>query len=348
MLTRKNDAALDFDFAKALEQSRDNPVFYVQYAHARAHSIFRTAREAGLADAPVSDLSPLDHPAELALAAKVAEWPRLVETAAKHHEPHRVAFYLYDLASDFHALWNRGKEEPAPALRPARGSAGHRRPPFPRARRGGCDFGRIGYPWRDPARRDALDVRGRGREQSGPGSRRKLRGAGRIAGAEPLWPTWPQMTTPPGRAAGASWPAQARCARRRSCGASASWGYGLLTRDAGQIPFLRAEEGPMKILPEDPGGLKLARSDMAVTRMISRRRAGRRKPRPRARDADGRGSPRPLPLRSRAGRRGRSGGRRPGTPSTRAVARVLAERASAPAAPMVPSSDLPTPPPPRP
>ncbi|MEO1688580.1 MAG: arginine--tRNA ligase, partial [Pseudomonadota bacterium] len=114
MLTRKNDAPLDFDFAKALEQSKDNPVFYVQYAHARANSIFRTAREAGI-DGHADDaagLAPLDHPAELALAAKVAEWPRLVETAARHHEPHRVAFFLYDLASEFHAMWNRGKDEP--------------------------------------------------------------------------------------------------------------------------------------------------------------------------------------------------------------------------------------------
>ncbi|MEM1315855.1 MAG: arginine--tRNA ligase [Pseudomonadota bacterium] len=114
MLTRKNDAPLDFDFDKALEQSKDNPVFYVQYANARCHSIFRAAKEAGL-EARAADakgLAPLDHAAELALAAKIAEWPRLVETAARHHEPHRIAFYLYDLASEFHALWNRGKDEP--------------------------------------------------------------------------------------------------------------------------------------------------------------------------------------------------------------------------------------------
>ena len=114
MLTRKNDAPLDFDFAKATEQSRDNPVWYVQYASARANSIFRTAAEAGLASVAADEaaLAPLDHPDELELAAKVAEWPRLVETAAKHHEPHRVAFYLYDLASAFHAHWNKGKDEP--------------------------------------------------------------------------------------------------------------------------------------------------------------------------------------------------------------------------------------------
>ncbi|SFI21205.1 arginine--tRNA ligase [Albimonas pacifica] len=114
MLTRKNDAPLDFDFAKATEQSRDNPVWYVQYASARVNSIFRTAVEAGLGQVAADEaaLAPLDHPDELELAAKVAEWPRLVETAARHHEPHRVAFYLYDLASAFHAHWNKGKDEP--------------------------------------------------------------------------------------------------------------------------------------------------------------------------------------------------------------------------------------------
>ena len=113
MLTRKNDAPLDFDFAKALEQSKDNAVFYVQYAYARSKSVFRTARDAGIEGAaPEDGLDPLDHPEELALARKIAEWPRLVELAARHHEPHRVAFFLYDLASEFHALWNRGKDEP--------------------------------------------------------------------------------------------------------------------------------------------------------------------------------------------------------------------------------------------
>ncbi|MEM6440090.1 MAG: arginine--tRNA ligase [Pseudomonadota bacterium] len=113
MLTRKNDAPLDFDFDKALEQSKDNPVFYVQYANARCHSVMRAGAEAGAAPATdAAGLAPLDHAAELALAAKIAEWPRLVEAAARHHEPHRVAFYLYDLASELHALWNRGKDEP--------------------------------------------------------------------------------------------------------------------------------------------------------------------------------------------------------------------------------------------
>jgi arginyl-tRNA synthetase len=116
MLTRKNDAPLDFDFSKALEQSKDNPVFYVQYAHARICSVLRKAQAAGI---PVddtalkgADLSLVAHEAELAVAKKLAEWPRLVEIAARTNEPHRVAFYLYELAGEFHALWNRGNDLP--------------------------------------------------------------------------------------------------------------------------------------------------------------------------------------------------------------------------------------------
>ncbi len=116
MLTRKNDAPLDFDFDKVLEQSRENPVFYVQYAHARGASVLRKAAEAGIAadDATLqaADLSLIAHEAELALAAKVAEWPRLVETAARTNEPHRIAFFLYDLAAVFHGLWNKGNDLP--------------------------------------------------------------------------------------------------------------------------------------------------------------------------------------------------------------------------------------------
>ncbi len=116
MLTRKNDAALDFDFDRVLEQSKDNPVFYVQYAHARATSVARRAAEAGLAfdDAALAsaDLAPLGAPGELALMRKLAEWPRQVEIAATHHEPHRIAFYLYDLASEFHSLQHQGKLDP--------------------------------------------------------------------------------------------------------------------------------------------------------------------------------------------------------------------------------------------
>jgi len=117
MLTRKNDAPLDFDLAKALEQSRDNPVFYVQYAHARAFSVLRLAAEmfAGadlsaeaLSRAPLAGLT---DPAELALIKLMAAWPRLIETAAEAHEPHRVAFYLGEVAAGFHGLWNKGKDD---------------------------------------------------------------------------------------------------------------------------------------------------------------------------------------------------------------------------------------------
>ncbi|RKF17061.1 arginine--tRNA ligase [Roseovarius spongiae] len=117
MLTRKNDAPLDFDFDKVLEQSRDNPVFYVQYAHARVCSVLRKAAQAGIdvSDASLADadLSILTHDAELALARKIAEWPRLVEIAGRVSEPHRVAFYLFELASELHSLWNRGHDDPA-------------------------------------------------------------------------------------------------------------------------------------------------------------------------------------------------------------------------------------------
>jgi len=126
MLYRKNDAVLDFDLAKVIEQSRENPVFYVQYGHARAHSIFRNAREV-VPDLPMEDaarakylagapLELLDDSAELALMKKIAAYPRLIEAAAAAHEPHRVAFYLYELASEFHAQWTRGGKE-SPHLR---------------------------------------------------------------------------------------------------------------------------------------------------------------------------------------------------------------------------------------
>jgi len=118
MLYRKNDAPLDFDLAKVVEQSKDNPVFYVQYAHARAHSAFRNAKEAfpqltwesaGLLQA---DLSLLTDAGEIELIKKLAAFPVAAEAAARAHEPHRIAFYLYDLASTFHAQWTRGNESP--------------------------------------------------------------------------------------------------------------------------------------------------------------------------------------------------------------------------------------------
>lgn len=111
MLTRKNDAPLDFDVDKVREQSKDNPVWYVQYAHARIQSVLRKAAEAEMTP-DVANLNAVNDPAELALAAKLAEYPRMIEGAAASHEPHRVAFYLYDLASDFHALWNKGNANP--------------------------------------------------------------------------------------------------------------------------------------------------------------------------------------------------------------------------------------------
>ena len=118
MLYRKNDATLDFDLAKVIEQSKDNAVFYVQYAHARAHSVFRNVRET-FPDLDVqgdevtaADVSGLVDPAEIDLIKRLAQFPRLVEGAAAAHEPHRLAFYLNDLAASFHSLWSRGNESP--------------------------------------------------------------------------------------------------------------------------------------------------------------------------------------------------------------------------------------------
>ncbi len=118
MLYRKNDATLDFDLAKVVEQSKDNPVFYVQYAHARCRSILRNAAAAlpdldlSAATLAAAPLDRLDDSGEVAIIQRIAQYPRLIEAAAQAHEPHRVAFYLYDLASDFHSQWNRGKDSP--------------------------------------------------------------------------------------------------------------------------------------------------------------------------------------------------------------------------------------------
>ena len=117
MLFRKNDAPLEFDLAKVLEQSKDNPVFYVQYAHARCASVFRQAQEAmpGVGaheNLAAADLSLLQDDSERALMRLLAQYPRVVEQAAAQHEPHRVAFFLYDLAAELHALWNKGKDSP--------------------------------------------------------------------------------------------------------------------------------------------------------------------------------------------------------------------------------------------
>lgn len=112
MLTKRADTMLDFDFAKVVEASKDNPVFYVQYAHARVSSLKRKAAEAGLDLSSAADLDLLDAE-ELGLVKRAAQYPRTVESAALAHEPHRIAFYLYDLAAEFHALWNRGNDDPA-------------------------------------------------------------------------------------------------------------------------------------------------------------------------------------------------------------------------------------------
>lgn len=116
MLTRKNDASLDFDFARVTEQSKDNPVFYVQYAHARVHSVLRKA-QAAFPDMDVStaalsaaDMTVFSDSSELSLIRNMMNWPRFVESAALAREPHRIAYYLFDLASEFHALWNKGND----------------------------------------------------------------------------------------------------------------------------------------------------------------------------------------------------------------------------------------------
>jgi arginyl-tRNA synthetase len=114
MLMRKNEAPLEFDFAKVTEQSKDNPVFYVQYAHARICSVLRKAEEQGITseNAVLADFDQLTDESEIGLIRKIAAFPRLLEAAATAHEPHRISFYIHELASEFHALWNKGKEAP--------------------------------------------------------------------------------------------------------------------------------------------------------------------------------------------------------------------------------------------
>jgi arginyl-tRNA synthetase len=112
MLTRKNDAQMDFDFAKVVEASKDNPVFYVQYAHARISSLRRKAEAEGVNLGAPADLTLLDED-ELGLVKLAAQFPRVVEAAAQAHEPHRVAFYLGDLAGAFHQQWNKGNDDPS-------------------------------------------------------------------------------------------------------------------------------------------------------------------------------------------------------------------------------------------
>jgi arginyl-tRNA synthetase len=111
MLTRHQDMTIDFDFAKVIEQSKDNPVFYVQYAHARCHSVLRHGKEVfGDLGFVNTDMSPLTDDAELAMIKVLTQLPKQIEVAAMAREPHRVANYLYDVAATFHALWNKGKD----------------------------------------------------------------------------------------------------------------------------------------------------------------------------------------------------------------------------------------------
>jgi arginyl-tRNA synthetase len=119
MLTRKSDAQMEFDIDQAVAETRENPVFYVQYAHARCRSVLRAAAES-LGEAAVSpaalaqaDLTSLTDEAELSLLRRLGGWPRGVQAAAQAREPHRIAFFLYDLAADFHMLWHRGRDAAA-------------------------------------------------------------------------------------------------------------------------------------------------------------------------------------------------------------------------------------------
>jgi arginyl-tRNA synthetase len=115
MLTRKNDAPFDFDLAKVIEQSKDNPIFYVQYAHARCASVLRNLKSEHIEINEKIDekiLEKLNDEAEINLIKKIANFPRIIEMAAISYEPHRLAFYLQELAGDFHALWNKGMENP--------------------------------------------------------------------------------------------------------------------------------------------------------------------------------------------------------------------------------------------
>ena len=119
MLTRKSDAQMEFDIAQAVAQTRENPVFYVQYAHARCRSVLRAAADMFGAETisasalQTTSLDSLGHEAELTLIRRLAGWPRVLESAALAREPHRIAFFLYDLAADFHMLWNRGRDDAA-------------------------------------------------------------------------------------------------------------------------------------------------------------------------------------------------------------------------------------------
>ena len=260
MLTRRNDQALDFDFAKVTEQSKDNPVFYVQYAHARAASVMRHAAEAFAPEALTDQalvtaaLDRLTDPAELALIRQLAQWPRLVESAAEAHEPHRIAFYLQEVAAQFHMLWNKGRDEAT--LRFILASD----PDLTRARlalvRGVAivDCLRACRPRRQAGRGnvsmayhlDQIDPDERGgfyadedEEEYAPRSRRVLR----IAGALVVM----------GIFAGGLWFAY-------TLGMRHTGGSG----DSGEIPLIRADNRPIKVKPENPGGMQIPDRDMFI------------------------------------------------------------------------------------
>ena len=162
MLTRKSDAQMEFDIDQAVAQTRENPVFYVQYAHARCRSVLRAAAEmfgaAALAPEALAGvaLNSLEHEAELALLRRLGAWPRCVEAAAVAREPHRIAFFLSDLAADFHVLWNRGRDDSGAAIPAARPSRRDARPGRPGGRHGDDDPLWPGRDGGDPGRGDAL------------------------------------------------------------------------------------------------------------------------------------------------------------------------------------------------
>ena len=156
MLTRKSDAQMEFDIDQAVAQTRENPVFYVQYAHARCRSVLRAAAEllGAAAVAPEAlagvALGSLDNEAELALLRRLGAWPRTVEAAAAAREPHRIAFFLYDLAADFHMLWNRGRDDCGAPVPAGRSSGRDACAGGPGGRHGGRDPVRPGRHGGDP------------------------------------------------------------------------------------------------------------------------------------------------------------------------------------------------------
>ena len=252
MLTRNNEALLDFDLKKVLEQSRDNPVFYVQYAHARICSVLRNAGDAfpdlslddsSLADA---DMGRLEHAGELAMIKLLAGWPRVVEGAALSHEPHRVAFYLTDLAAAFHGFWNRGNDNETlrfivpgdRELTRARGGVG--------AVRGGGDSIRFGGHGRRTGRGDALM-------------------------ADQINVNAEDRPTVPEQAAKPTW---GRRLLTLLIAMAAVGGFAVVvvysydkgkssTSDAA-APVITAQEGPTKIKPKDPGGMVVPNRDKQV------------------------------------------------------------------------------------